>query len=386
MKSGHTVTRPIRVVGAEIGDGIALKIRDIKIDSRATASGVSVPREGSYLGDPFVAKKCPGCGTLNPHTRVEGFGPNAVRCRKCDTPVSAFRVTSGYTMIFGDRRRVGVTCPKAVAELIAQDAMAWARLPRDALCHPVLALALADMPSGIVTRVRPMIGNIGTIPAVEMPSSHNAGDFGQFLVGAPHKYALVKEDLVKRTDSHMDIDTVGKGSILIAPVKVDGAGVIVGDAHAMQGDGEIAGHTTDVSSEVTLEVELVKDLNNNGPILLPNPEDLPPLARPFQLLPNDERREAQKLAKEFGFDLRTDLAPVQAVGSGANLNEAVDNGLDRMARLSGMTPDEVKNLTTITGGIEIGRLPGIIQVTMQVPTARLEKIGMAHLVKQQYQI
>jgi len=386
VRSGHTVTTPIEVVGAKVGDGIALKIKDIKITSRATASGVSVPRRENYLGDPFVAKKCPKCRDLNPSTYVEGTGPNAVRCRKCGTPVSAFEVTSGYTLILGNSRRIGVTCPKTVAESIAKDAREWAQLPEGALCHSVLALALADMPSGIVARIRPMIGNIGTIPAVDIPSSHNAGDVGQFLVGAPHQYSIKKEDLLKRTDSHMDIDTVGKGSILIAPVKVQGAGIIVGDAHAMQSDGEIAGHTTDVSAEVTAEVELVKNQNNDGPILLPNLKDLPPLARPFALLSSNERREAQKVAEEFGFDLRTDLAPVQVVGSGANLNEAVDNGLDRMAKMSGMKLDEVKNLVTIAGGIEIGRLPGIVQVTMQVPMARLKKIGIAHLAKQQYPI
>lgn len=32
--------------------------------------------------------------------------------------------------------------------------------------------------------------------------------------------------------------------MLICPVKVKGGGVYVGDVHAMQGDGEIAVHTT----------------------------------------------------------------------------------------------------------------------------------------------
>ena len=48
------------------------------------------------------------------------------------------------------------------------------------------------------------------------------------------------------TDGHMDIDAVRPGAIVIAPVKVPGAGIYFGDMHAMQGDGEIAGHTMDV--------------------------------------------------------------------------------------------------------------------------------------------
>lgn len=37
----------------------------------------------------------------------------------------------------------------------------------------------------------------------------------------------------------------------------------------MQVNGEIAGHTCDVSSTVVLGVHVIKDLNIDGPILLP---------------------------------------------------------------------------------------------------------------------
>jgi acetamidase/formamidase len=214
-----------------------------------------------------------------------------------------------------------------------------------------------------------------------MPSSHNAGDFGGFLIGAPHDHAVNEDDLVQRTDAHMDIDSVGEGSTVIAPVKVDQAGIIVGDVHAMQGDGEIAGHTTDVSAEVTVEVEVIKKLANDGPILLPLMQDLPPLAR----LPNNEQLEtARSIASRNGFEIQTDVAPIQVVGSGANLNEATMNGLERMAKLADMDIDEVKNRVTITGGIEIGRLPGIVHISMLTPLSRLEQIGIAHMVKEQY--
>ena len=39
----------------------------------------------------------------------------------------------------------------------------------------------------------------------------------------------------------MDVDAVRAGAILIFPVKLDGGGVYLGDMHALQGDGEIAG-------------------------------------------------------------------------------------------------------------------------------------------------
>src|SRR5665647_13982 len=173
---------------------------------------------------------------------------------------------------------------------------------------------------------------MGSCPAVSFPSSHNAGDFGAFLVRAPHAYSLTEEQLLSRTDGHMDSDEVREGAILIVPVKVAGAGIYVADIHAMMGDGEIAGHTSDVSAEVTLEVEIIKGLKIDGPILLPNKEDLPFLAQPYDSKLLDV---ARKLASEYQTKLEEDVYPLQVFGSGRNLDAAVSNGLARMADLLG---------------------------------------------------
>ena len=61
----------------------------------------------------------------------------------------------------------------------------------------------------------------------------------------------------------------------------------------MQGNGEIAGHTTDVSGIVDLRVEVMKNLGIEGPILLPLEEDLPVLAKPFT---EKEMEKAKALA------------------------------------------------------------------------------------------
>src|SRR4051812_21656662 len=39
IRGGHEVTRPIAVAGAEVGDAIAVRVREIKVTSLATASG-----------------------------------------------------------------------------------------------------------------------------------------------------------------------------------------------------------------------------------------------------------------------------------------------------------------------------------------------------------
>jgi formamidase len=149
----------------------------------------------------------------------------------------------------------------------------------------------------------------------------------------------------------------------------------------MQGDGEIAGHTTDVSAEVRVQVSVLKGLKIDGPILLPRLEDLPHLARPFAFA---EKEAARRLADRFGQDALEDAAPIQMVGSGANLNEAADNGLTRLGELLGMPKEELMNRVTITGAVEIGRLPGVVTVTMMVPMTKLAEVGLAELVKKQY--
>ena len=49
-----------------------------------------------------------------------------------------------------------------------------------------------------------------------------------------------------------------------------------------------------------------------------------------------------------------------------------------------MSVPEVKNRATITGAIEIGRHPGVVQVTFRVPVDRLEKAGLLDYAREQY--
>jgi len=382
FRGGHEVTTPVAVQGAKPGDAIVIRIERIRVTSIATASGTMSFVEGRYTGDPFVARHCPNCKTKHPPTRIEGTGPDAIRCAICGAEANPFRMTNGYTMVFDDERRMAVTVGPAVAKSLAKDAARVMALPKKSHQHPIVALCPADIP-GVITRLRPFIGNIGTTPAIDIPDSHNAGDFGQFLIGAPHDYCITREQLEARTDGHMDIDSVREGAILICPVKVPAGGVYLGDAHAMQGDGEIAGHTTDVSAEVTLHVSVLSGLRISGPILLPQVEDLPYLARP---LTKAEKEAAKRLADKFGQDMLEEVAPIQMVGSGANLTKATDNGVTRLAELLDMSKEEVLNRVTISGAVEIGRLPGVITVTMLAPLAKLTGLGLGELVKEQYNL
>lgn len=381
IRGGHEVCRPVIVDGAAVGDAVAIRIKDIEVTSLATSSGNDQPMEGRFNGDPYCAPVCPGCGTEWPETRLEGVGPTAVRCAQCGADCAPFTFTNGYTMAFDEQRGLGVTVGQERAESFGRGAAETAALPDGSRQNPILTFAPHDI-VGLVARVRPFLGQIGTSPSATIPDSHNAGDFGAFLVGAPHRYAMSAEELQQhKTDGHLDVNAARAGAIIVCPVKVPGAGVYLGDMHALQGDGEIAGHTADVAGTVTLQVEVIKGLGVDGPVLFPVEEDLPYLARP---LTEEERVRAAALARAQGVDAIEESLPISVIGTGPDLNSATDNGLARAAALLDMTVPEVANRATVSGAIQIGRHPGVVRVTFRAPVDRLEACGLLDYAVEQY--
>ncbi|HEY4623015.1 MAG TPA: acetamidase/formamidase family protein, partial [Solibacillus sp.] len=351
------------------------------VTSLATSSGTDEAQSDRFIGDPFVKVKCPGCGKLYPSTIVQGIGQEAIKCATCGTDTTPFKMTNGYTMALSHKGDIGLTLGREATRRIAQNAKEFMRTPENSVQNPVTAFAPSDL-IGLMARMRPFVGQLGTTPSKAMPDSHNAGDFGTALIGAPHEFTMTVDELdIHRTDGHMDISRVRAGAVVICPVKVPGGGVYVGDMHAMQGDGEIAGHTTDVAGIVQLKVSVLKKVDLQGPILLPNSEDLPYTAKPFT---KEEKRVARNLAEEFGVKTIEDSFPLSFVGSGANLNVATDNALARAAKLFDLSVEEAKNRATITGSIEIGRHPGVVTATMLMPKSLLKQARIYKPIKRQY--
>ncbi len=84
--------------------------------------------------------------------------------------------------------------------------------------------------------------------------------------------------------------------------------------------------------------------------------------------------------------MQRNVGPVQFIGTGPTLNEATDNAMQRASQVLQMTLAEVRNRCTITGGVEIGRLPGVVQLNMLVPLDKLDAVGIGSYVRQQYQL
>jgi len=383
FRGGHEVTRPIRVENAEPGDALAVHIKDVEVTSVATSTGSMAEREGAFGSDPFVDHRCPECGTEWPDSVVEGTGEDAIRCAECGANASSFGFEFGYTVAFDEDRSVGLTVGPDGASALAERADEAMALPDNSRQHPILLYKPDEIP-GTLGHLRQFIGNIGTTPSVEFPDSHNAGDFGQFLIGADHDWGLADEAALEaRTDGHLDSNDVRPGATLICPVEIDGAGLYVGDLHANQGDGELSLHTTDVSGRTKLEVSVIKDLDIDGPLLLPNESDLPDIAKPYT---DAEREAGEALAAEHQVDGVVDAAPLQIIGSGATVNDATDNAFARAGTLFDMSEGEVRARCTFTGGVEIARLPGVVQLSMLAPMDLLEDRGLADTVREQYDL
>jgi amidase len=101
---------------------------------------------------------------------------------------------------------------------------------RATLEHP--APALVDW--SIATDA--MIGCFGVAPAGEMISTATSGRYG----------------------GNMDYRLFREGTTAYFPVAVEGAYFLLGDAHAAQGDGEIAGTGIETSAEIEVSVNVLK--------------------------------------------------------------------------------------------------------------------------------
>lgn len=86
--------------------------------------------------------------------------------------------------------------------------------------------------------VRPMLGGLAVAPGFGTPPI-STGDTGRF-------------------GGNMDFNEVVEGNIVYLPVQQPGALLYLGDAHALQGDGETSQYALEASMDVTFAVGLIK--------------------------------------------------------------------------------------------------------------------------------
>jgi amidase len=150
----------------------------------------------------------------------------------------------------------------------------------------VARLDQADVqPGGIELPLRPMLGCIGVAPArKEAISTAAPGAFG----------------------GNMDYASMGAGVKLMLPVSEAGALLFLGDGHARQGEGEVAGTGLETSMDVEFSVDLVKKKTIGWPRLESDSHIMVlgsarPLLEAFQHATSELQRY---LTAEYGFTER----------------------------------------------------------------------------------
>jgi len=99
--------------------------------------------------------------------------------------------------------------------------------------------------AGYTVPVKPMLGGLAVAPGFGMPPV-STGDTGRF-------------------GGNMDFNEVVEGNIVYLPVQQPGALLYLGDAHALQGDGETSQYALETSMDVTFTVELIEGKAINTP-------------------------------------------------------------------------------------------------------------------------
>ena len=94
-------------------------------------------------------------------------------------------------------------------------------------------------------KTRPMIGVIGTAPAEGAVSTMTPMDHG----------------------GNMDCTRIEEGAALYLPVFVEGGLLALGDFHAIMGEGEVGNCGVEIEGEVTLKIEVVRDMKVTFPMI-----------------------------------------------------------------------------------------------------------------------
>jgi amidase len=164
----------------------------------------------------------------------------------------------------------------------------------------------------IVFPVRPMIGFVSVAPLKETVT----------LVPGNH-------------GGNMDNTDLTNGSTIYLPVFVEGGLVCMGDLHATMGDGEICGMGIECAGEVTAKIDLIK-------------------------------------CKKLGIPRIETSDYVMSVGSAEELNEAikitVDDMVDLLREVKGLTPEEAYTLTSIASDLKFCQVVNrLVTVRMMMP-------------------
>jgi len=188
----------------------------------------------------------------------------------------------------------------------------WGALPVDVLEVKDGAVTVA----GVSLPIRPMVGCIAVSPRSGVTPSTSVGDHG----------------------GNLDTKHIAAGSTVLLPVFEAGAGLVLGDCHALQGNGEMTGAPPETDAEVTITVEVIKGLALDRPRVLTD-------------------------------TLFMTLASAPTVETAAQI--AISDMIEALAEQTDLSRDEAYVLLTLCGDLEISQIVNSsVTVRVEVERAR----------------
>ncbi|MDH3604815.1 MAG: acetamidase/formamidase family protein [Candidatus Tectomicrobia bacterium] len=176
-------------------------------------------------------------------------------------------------------------------------------------------------PGGIKIPIRPSIGLIATTPAAPQQTASDSGPYG----------------------GDLDIQELTENSTIWLPVFVPGGLLVLGDCHAVVGDGAVGGTGAECAADLTLRLTVEKEMH---------------IERPRALTPD------HFITIAYGEDLTWAM------------QQAVQDMVDFLVQDKGMSPYDAYSLLSLAGNVRMSRtLREISPVKMMLSRHILEQIG-----------
>jgi amidase len=193
--------------------------------------------------------------------------------------------------------RIDLVGDPVIGPIRGCSAIDWGPLPVD-----ILKVSDGQLHVGLVSLpIKPMVGCIAVSPASGLTPSTSVGDHG----------------------GNLDTKHIAPGSTVLLPVFEPGAGLVLGDCHVLQGDGEMTGAPPETDAEVTITLETIKGLT---------------LARP----------------RVITADRYMTLASAATLETACSL--AVSDMIEVLWSTTSLTADEAYVLLTLCGDLEVSQI------------------------------
>jgi amidase len=178
-----------------------------------------------------------------------------------------------------------------------------------------------EFPGGLKIPVNPSVGLIATTPNEIQQTASDSGPYG----------------------GDIDMKELTSGSTIWLPVFVPGGLLVLGDCHAVVGDGAVGGTGAECAAEITLRVTVEKGMG---------------IERPRALTPQ------YFVTVSYGDDV------------GEAMRQAVRDMVQFLAREKGMEPYAAYSLLSLAGDVRVSRtFRPISPVKMMLSRQMLEQIG-----------